>query len=214
MRSRTLPFVTEEAGNEGVNEKKIYFVGNVMIDRLPKNLLKLESGVPAAPLKSFLHDGKGRYAVLTLHRPSSNVDAKEGPLQVWSAIRGVAVEVPMKSRSSQNEEPDRGTQPRYVQYLYGGTFGISHMLHAVRGATRSLDHSAACRRSPTALGVPCVTIRKTRKALHCRQNQLPGRYGSRLHSRRCRIFLSGIQKGHNPPDGTPRKGSRISSCGK
>jgi len=161
-----LLFVTEEAGirnlrREGVPEEKIFFVGNVMIDTLRKNLLKLENGEfsPAGPLKSFLH-GKGRYAVLTLHRPS-NVDRKEDLCRVWSAIRGIAVEVPIlfpvhprtKNRVEEHclDVANIGMVP---------PLGYLDMLYAVKGATLVLTDSGGLQEETTALGIPCVTIRE------------------------------------------------------
>jgi UDP-N-acetylglucosamine 2-epimerase (non-hydrolysing) len=161
-----LLFVTEEAGcrnlrKEGVPEEKIFFVGNVMIDTLRKNLLKLENGEfsPAGPLKSFLHS-KGRYAVLTLHRPS-NVDRKEDLCRVWSAIRGIAVDVPIlfpvhpRTKSRIEEHCLDVANIAMVSPL-----GYLDMLYAVKGATLVLTDSGGLQEETTALGIPCVTIRE------------------------------------------------------
>jgi UDP-N-acetylglucosamine 2-epimerase (non-hydrolysing) len=161
-----LLFVTEEAGNrnlrnEGIPEERIYFVGNVMIDTLRKNLLKLENGdfSPAGPLKSFLH-GKGRYAVLTLHRPS-NVDRKEDLYRVWSAIRGIAVDVPIlfpvhPRTKNRIEEHDLDVS----NICMVAPLGYLDMLYAVKGSTLVLTDSGGLQEETTTLGIPCVTIRE------------------------------------------------------
>ncbi len=161
-----LLFVTEEAGSrnlrkEGVPEEKIFFVGNVMIDTLRKSLVKLENGgfSPGAPLKSFLHD-KGRYAVLTLHRPS-NVDHKEDLCRVWLAIRGVAAEVPVlfpvhPRTKNRIEEHDLDVS----NICMVEPLGYLDMLYAVKGATLVLTDSGGLQEETTALGIPCVTIRE------------------------------------------------------
>jgi UDP-N-acetylglucosamine 2-epimerase (non-hydrolysing) len=161
-----LLFVTEEAGirnlrKEGVPEEKIFFVGNVMIDTLRKNLLKLENGdfSPAGPLKSFLL-GKEQYAVLTLHRPS-NVDRKEDLCRVWSAIQGVAAEVPVlfpvhPRTRNRIEEHD----PDVSNICMVAPLGYLDMLYAVKGSTLVLTDSGGLQEETTALGIPCVTIRE------------------------------------------------------
>ena len=161
-----LLFVTEDAGirnlrHEGIPPEKIHFAGNVMIDTLRKNLLKLGNGnfSPAGSLKSFLH-GKGRYAVLTLHRPS-NVDRKEDLCRVWSAIRSIAAEVPILFPVHPR------TKNRIEEHLLDVAniglvppLGYLDMLYAVKGATMVLTDSGGLQEETTALGIPCVTIRE------------------------------------------------------
>lgn len=70
-------FVSEISGlvhlrEEGVDENKIFFVGNVMIDSLVHNLKKAEDSAMGEIL-DIKDDG---YCLTTLHRPS-NVDNKE-----------------------------------------------------------------------------------------------------------------------------------------
>ena len=74
-------FVTCEDGkknliNEGINKKKIFFVGDIMVDTLKKQLPKIKNKkYKSKVLKQFDLVSK-KYALLTLHRPS-NVDNKK-----------------------------------------------------------------------------------------------------------------------------------------
>lgn len=74
-------FVTEESGlvnlkNEGVNDYKVFFVGNTMID----TLISFDSEIRVNTILNHLGITKQEYALITMHRPS-NVDSKES-LQV------------------------------------------------------------------------------------------------------------------------------------
>lgn len=67
-------FITEKSAGinlrkEGIDPKKIFFVGNIMIDSLNSNLEKAEN----LDYYKKLNLEKGNYALITLHRPS-NVD--------------------------------------------------------------------------------------------------------------------------------------------
>jgi len=67
-------FVSEPSGlenlkKEGIPDKKVFFVGNIMIDTLVRNLKKAKSSTILEELKLT----ERRFALITLHRPS-NVD--------------------------------------------------------------------------------------------------------------------------------------------
>ncbi|HET9298532.1 MAG TPA: UDP-N-acetyl glucosamine 2-epimerase, partial [Candidatus Polarisedimenticolaceae bacterium] len=81
-----LLFVSEPSGlqhlkQEGVPDAKVHFVGNVMIDTLHAHL----SRARATDAVSRHGLERGRYAVLTLHRPS-NVDDREALARVLGPI--------------------------------------------------------------------------------------------------------------------------------
>lgn len=203
-----LLFVTEEAGirnlrREGVPEEKIYFVGNVMIDTLRKNLLRLENGdfSPAGPLKSFLL-GKERYAVLTLHRPS-NVDRKEDLCRVWSAIREIAGEVPILfpvHPRTKNRIGEYGLDTANIGMVE--PLGYLDMLYAVNGATLVLTDSGGLQEETTVLGIPCVTIRENTErpsTVDIGTNYLSGTDPGSILSATREILSGHPKKGTIPP---------------
>ena len=70
-------FVTEKSGienlkNEGIDDSKVHFVGNVMIDSLAYNMKKADEST----ILNQLELESGNYVLVTLHRPS-NVDDPE-----------------------------------------------------------------------------------------------------------------------------------------
>jgi UDP-N-acetylglucosamine 2-epimerase (non-hydrolysing) len=75
---------------EGVAEEKIVFVGNVMID----TLLKQRSQAYELDVIHRLGLESGKYATLTMHRPS-NVDDKETLAGILGALSQIAGEVPI-----------------------------------------------------------------------------------------------------------------------
>lgn len=111
-------FITEGSGKEnllkeGIEERKIYFVGNVMIDSLLKNRSKAEKSnilnnlglvkkqVTDPSKKMELLEGLSTnltdindYAVLTLHRPS-NVDNKHNFTTILEALKEISKKIPI-----------------------------------------------------------------------------------------------------------------------
>jgi UDP-N-acetylglucosamine 2-epimerase (non-hydrolysing) len=161
-----LLFVTEEAGirnlvAEGVARKKIFLVGNVMIDTLKRNLARIEKRefVPSGIARDFC-DRAERYAVLTLHRPS-NVDRKEILAPIWGAITEVARQIPVlfpihpRTRQKLAAFDLEGSGVTMVDPI-----GSMDMLYAVKGAAMVLTDSGGLQEETTFLGIPCLTIRE------------------------------------------------------
>lgn len=162
-------FTTERSANEnllreGVDEKRIHFVGNVMID----TLLRHRQRAASHPILAKLELQPGEYAVLTLHRPS-NVD-DEGTL------RGVLQSIVEIARVSPVVFP---CHPRTLSRLqsfgleaalgYGRPGGadirvmepLSYLpfLRLIAEAGVVLTDSGGIQEETTILGVPCVTLR-------------------------------------------------------
>ena len=97
-------FTTSQEANEnlrrtGVDDERIFFVGNTMIDTLLANMDRLRPPAFAAELGLQ----PGEYFVTTLHRPA-NVDAGDGFLRLLAAIgegtRGLPVVFPVHPRTA------------------------------------------------------------------------------------------------------------------
>lgn len=161
-----LLFVTEESGaknlrNEGIPDERVFLVGNVMIDTLKRNLSRIEDGSfsPSPPVAAFCN-GKTRYGVLTLHRPS-NVDSREALSPLWGALSEVARTLPIlfsvhprtRERIMSFGLPENG-----IAMI--DPVGYLDMLFAVKGAAIVLTDSGGLQEETTALGVHCVTIRE------------------------------------------------------
>jgi len=203
-----LLFVTEESGarnlrNEGVPKERVFLVGNVMIDTLRRNLSRIEDGnfAPSPPVAAFFN-GKKRYGVLTLHRPS-NVDTREALSPVWGALSEVARQLPILFPVHPR------TRARIESFGLSGNgiamidpVGYLDMLYAVKGAAIVLTDSGGLQEETTALGVHCVTIREnTERPVTVEQgtNYLVGTDPAAILAASAEILSGRGKKGSVPP---------------
>jgi UDP-N-acetylglucosamine 2-epimerase (non-hydrolysing) len=159
-----LLFCTEHSGvenlaREGVGPEKVFLVGNVMIDTLLKNRDKAE----ASRILEELGLEPGRYAVLTLHRPS-NVDNAEvfgRLLDVLDVIRRqIPVVFPIHPRTRNNLPrlglADRANMPNLLMI---DPVGYMDFLKLTASARVVLTDSGGIQEETTILKVPCLTLR-------------------------------------------------------
>jgi UDP-N-acetylglucosamine 2-epimerase (non-hydrolysing) len=152
---------------EGVDQSRIRFVGNVMIDSLLANREIARSAVDTVRRAGFcpelVSDSRG-YCLVTLHRPS-NVDRADTLCRLLVVLGEVAERLPLifvlhpRTRASIAKFglDDMLTKPRMVllppqSYL--------EMLGLMSGATLVLTDSGGVQEETTALGVPCLTMRE------------------------------------------------------
>ena len=154
-------FTTSElAGNNlikaGIEEERIFFVGNTMIDSLMANMARFS---PPAEIWERYGLQRGEYFVVTLHRPA-NVDAS-GPFAsmleaIGTGARGLPVVFPVHPRTAKTlremvELPSNfilaEPQP-YLQFNY-----------LVQHAKAVITDSGGITEETTVMGVPCLTLR-------------------------------------------------------
>lgn len=143
---------------EGIPEEKIAFAGNIMVDTL---LQQLPSARALDTLDRFGVQ-RGRYAVVTLHRPS-NVDREETLRPILQGLAELArrfpVIFPVHPRTRKQAElfglGDLLTRLRVTEPL-----GYREMLCLTDGAGVVLTDSGGLQEETTVLGVPCVTLRE------------------------------------------------------
>jgi len=135
---------------EGIAKEKTHFVGNVMVDSLLKHLdAAKQRKVP-----------EGRYAVLTMHRPS-NVDDPVKFAGLMRAIDRVAQEIPVifpvhpRTAARVAELKDLRGDIRTMEPL-----GYLDFLALTASATLILTDSGGLQEESTVLGVPCLTMRE------------------------------------------------------
>ncbi len=187
-----LLFVTEESGiknlrKEGVEDHKIHFVGNTMID----SLLAFRDQARLSPVLSMLglRSGNGspkqdndvaRYALLTLHRPS-NVDERESFLNILEGLKELVsfcpVIFPAHPRTRKkiadfgfddffNYRQDNQTGSKNVANEAKGRIslvdplGYIDFLCLMEHAAVVVTDSGGIQEETTCLGVPCVTVRE------------------------------------------------------
>ncbi|PKD44641.1 non-hydrolyzing UDP-N-acetylglucosamine 2-epimerase [Rhodohalobacter barkolensis] len=153
-------FTTSEIANEnlrksGVEDDRIFYVGNTMIDTLLKHRSRFQK--PAVWDEVGLVEGN--YLVMTLHRPS-NVDEEENLKSLMDEIIANTKDLPLVFP----------VHPRTAKML--NNLGISHeRLHMVEPlgylefnylVERSkavITDSGGITEETTVMGVPCMTLR-------------------------------------------------------
>jgi UDP-N-acetylglucosamine 2-epimerase (non-hydrolysing) len=166
-------FVSEESGernllNEGVDPKRIFFVGNVMIDSLQHSRASWERSV----IRETFGVREGAYGIVTLHRPS-NVDDLQKLEALMSALTDVArhlpIIFPVHPRTRKQLESLNGSLVGINFGKEGGTarglccvepLGYLDFMALVAGARIVLTDSGGIQEETTFLNVPCLTLRE------------------------------------------------------
>ncbi len=156
-------FVTEKSGlenlkHEGVDDSKVFFVGNVMIDSLAYYLDKTNG-------RTILSDfglTPQNYLLVTLHRPS-NVDSKEqltkliGMLERLSEKRKVIF--PIHPRTRKNLSDYNLLNDNNDNLILTDPIGYIDFLTLTKNAELILTDSGGIQEESTYLGVQCITLR-------------------------------------------------------
>lgn len=171
-------FVTEPSGvrnllAEGISEKKIHLVGNVMID----TLLRFREKAANSDVLQRLGVSSGEYAVVTLHRPS-NVDdpAKLGSLldMLDQLSRRLPVVFPVHPRTRQRIEANGLPESRLI---LSAPLSYLDFLCLMSEARLVLTDSGGIQEETTILEVPCLTLRENTErpvTIECGTNKLVG----------------------------------------
>ncbi len=162
-------FVTEPAGlrnlkREGVSDKKVFFVGNTMIDSLKFYLTKIgKSGI-----LNELCISKNNYVLATLHRPS-NVDSKENLKRMISIFKsvnkinpGLDIVFPVHPRTLKMIEQfkQKNSFEEIINLIITGPFGYLDFLKLTCNAKFVLTDSGGIQEETTYLKIPCLTLRE------------------------------------------------------
>ncbi len=150
----------EHLKNEGIDEEKIYFVGNIMIDSLmnyrekaKKSLIMDEIGV-----------SKNDFVLITLHRPS-NVDSKEGFRIILEAFKEIGKSIklvfPIHPRSKKNiEKLGLNDLLKSIPNLkLIDPVGYYDFMNLQMNAKFILTDSGGIQEESTFFGIPCLTLR-------------------------------------------------------
>ncbi|WP_320171738.1 non-hydrolyzing UDP-N-acetylglucosamine 2-epimerase [Maridesulfovibrio sp.] len=159
-------FTTEDHGRdnllrEGKNPDNIFHVGNVMIDNLFHNVGRLGPDIVSGFSCRELKEKTGRYGFMTLHRPS-NVDNREVLEGIVDALNTISANLPLLFPIHPRTEK--------MMKLFGISFSenvhtfpplsFRESLYLWKDAQVVITDSGGLQEETTALGVPCVTVRK------------------------------------------------------
>jgi UDP-N-acetylglucosamine 2-epimerase (non-hydrolysing) len=161
-----LLFASEWSGvhnleREGIPRRRIFFVGNVMIDTLLASTPK----IAASDAVDRLGLTGRRYAVLTLHRPS-NVDDPRTFARLVHALEQVQAQIaivfPIHPRTARQMETfDLGRRLLALPGIHAvQPLGYVDFVRLVQDATLVLTDSGGVQEESTMLRVPCLTLRE------------------------------------------------------
>jgi UDP-N-acetylglucosamine 2-epimerase (non-hydrolysing) len=144
---------------EGVAPERIHRVGNVMIDTLLRHLphATLDRVRDRVPVEA------GRYAVVTLHRPS-NVDDPERLSAFLLLMSEIGARLPVvfpvhpRTRARLGAA---GFNPDGSGLILTEPMGYVDFVSLVAHARVILTDSGGLQEESTALGIPCLTLRDT-----------------------------------------------------
>jgi UDP-N-acetylglucosamine 2-epimerase (non-hydrolysing) len=176
-------FVSEPSGvvnlkREGVDDKNIFLVGNIMID----SLVTYREKAKQSDIRKTLGLLPRSFALMTLHRPS-NVDTKEGLEKILILLEGLAGRTTIVFP----------IHPRTKKMI--GQFGLEKRTEAIKGlklieplgyvdflclmeqAQLVVTDSGGIQEETTYLGIPCLTMRENTErpiTVEVGTNQLTG----------------------------------------
>lgn len=148
----------ENLKREGISEKKVLFVGNVMIDTLIKSKVKTQN----SKILKKLGLNRGNYTVLTLHRPG-NVDDRNTLQRIFGALEKISNYIPVifpahprtlkKMRSFEININSKNV--KLIEPL-----GYIDFLKLYMNSKFVMTDSGGIQEETTYLGIPCLTLRE------------------------------------------------------
>ena len=208
-------FTTEKSANknltnEGISKKRIFFVGNVMIDTLLKFKAKANE-------KAKINLNGLDFALVTLHRPT-NVDNKNTFKDLLQTLRMVSKHIPIifpahprtqkqimvfgyeKYFNVLSLKPMNPIHPKNSINL-SGPLPYLEFVNLMANAKMVFTDSGGIQEESTILGVPCLTIRQnTERPITIEQgtNILVGNDRSRILEESFKILNGQGKKGRIP----------------
>lgn len=194
-------FTTSEYANSnllksGIEQERIFFVGNTMID----TLLKQRSKFKQPDFWNTYALTPGGYIVMTLHRPS-NVDEPEQLGQILKVIEdnvGKPIIFPVHPRTRKNLEKF-GIQLNNVKMVE--PLGYLEFNYLVENALGVITDSGGITEETTVMGIPCITLRdSTERPETCviGTNELIGTSPQALEKALHRLLAGDWKKGGIP----------------
>ena len=189
----------ENLAAEGVDPAGIHLVGNVMIDTLLANVDRARRRATAKRAELGL---RGRYGVVTLHRPS-NVDEAEALQQLVDAISSVDddldVVFPAHPRTTARLAEFGVTLPSAIHTVE--PMGYLDFVGLVDSAAIVMTDSGGIQEETSVLGVPCLTLREnTERPVTCElgTNRLVGTDPDAIVAEARRALASHTEPGDIP----------------
>jgi UDP-N-acetylglucosamine 2-epimerase (non-hydrolysing) len=150
----------EHLAAEGVPEWRVERVGNIMLDSYEL----MSSKIDADTTMSDLGFAAGKYAVVTLHRPS-NVDLEDSLNLLVDQLEKVSVAIdlvfPVHPRTHSNMKKfdllDRVESIEAIHLI--DPLGYIQFMNLVKSSSLVITDSGGLQEETTYLGLPCLTVR-------------------------------------------------------
>lgn len=206
-------FTTSDTANSnlrksGVPEERIFFVGNVMIDTLLKNMPRFVK----PPVWDKHHLEERQYFVITLHRPA-NVDEDEKLKTLMEEIvnnaRDLPIIFPVHPRTAKilDHLGIKATNLHFIDPL-----GYLEFNYLVKHAKAVITDSGGITEETTVMGIPCLTLRDNTErpeTITIGTNELIGTDPKAIAPNMEKLFSGGWKKGGIPELWDGRAGERI-----
>ncbi|HTE25961.1 non-hydrolyzing UDP-N-acetylglucosamine 2-epimerase [Flavitalea sp.] len=187
-------FTTSEVANRnllnfGIDQSRIHFVGNTMIDTLFQNMENLRQ----PQFWQQYHLIRRKYFVVTLHRPS-NVDDSDNLTKLLDVIANETHEhpivFPIHPRTRKN------LNSKYInnsKFILVDPIGYLEFIYLVSNCKAVITDSGGITEETTVLNVPCMTLRNSTErpeTVTIGSNELIGTNPENL-----RPYLKSLQRG-------------------
>jgi UDP-N-acetylglucosamine 2-epimerase (non-hydrolysing) len=200
---------------EGVDPRKIHFVGNVMID----SLVRYREKAATSRVLEDLGVGERGYTLVTLHRPS-NVDEREVFRGILTALGLLAEEKPVlfpvhpRTRRRVAEFGFDGIVRAHPALRLVDPLGYLDFLKLMDRAALLVTDSGGIQEETTFLGVPCLTVRlNTERPVTVTEgtNELVGIDPDRIVAAGTAALRGGGKRGRVPALWDGKSGARIAA---
>lgn len=207
----TSEIANENLRNEGIEDERIFYVGNTMIDTLLKQMPRFKKP-PVWDKINLIEKG---YIVMTLHRPA-NVDQENHLKELIDEIilqsRGIPLVFPVHPRTAQiisriGIESDNLHMIEPLSYL--------EFNYLVKHAKAVITDSGGITEETTVMGIPCMTLRdNTERPETCTQgtNELLGTNPKAIKPAMDKLFNDEWKQGSVPALWDGKTASRIIDC--
>lgn len=192
-------------------DKKVYFVGNVMID----SLVKYIPSINRSEILESLHLTSSDYILVTFHRPE-NVDSKEKLIKLMDFLNKISrikkVVFPVHPRTAKNLKDLKLNRNCTKDLLLTEPLGYIDFLKLSKESALVITDSGGIQEETTFLGVQCVTVRDSTErpvTVEVGTNHLAGTDIRRVEKIVMEILTGRIKEGGIPELWDGRAADRI-----
>jgi UDP-N-acetylglucosamine 2-epimerase (non-hydrolysing) len=157
-------FVTEHSAirnlrDEGMDDNRIFFTGNVMIDSLEAHYDRIEANT----ITDSMNLEKEKYILATFHRPT-NVDDKQDLSALMDTLKRLSQErtlvFPVHPRTRKNLKEFGLDKNLPKELIMTEPLGYIQFLSLMRYAELVITDSGGIQEETTYMNVQCITVRK------------------------------------------------------